>query len=280
MTRPLPSSSPMRITPEVRASMALLRGRAGLEQLDDPGQTAGDVTGGAGDAAGVEGPHRQLGAGLADRLGRDDADRLAVLDRLAGGQRQCRSTAAEMPSSLSSVSGESTRTRVTSGSSRSAAISVSRSTIVPALHDRAVGQLDVVGQGPAEQPGLEVEALGRRVGADVLDPDAADRAAAVERVLVVDDELLGHVDETTGQVARVGGTERRVDEALAGARGGDEVLQHVEALTEVRLDRAGDHVTTGVGHQATHAGDLADLHHVAASTRAHHHLDGVELLRP
>ena len=35
-------------------------------------------------AADVEGPHRQLRAGLANRLRRDDADGLAELDRLAG----------------------------------------------------------------------------------------------------------------------------------------------------------------------------------------------------
>ena len=61
-----------------------LRG-TGLEQLDHPGQTVGDVD--AGDATGVERPHGELGAGLADGLGGDDADRLAQLDVLAGGQR-------------------------------------------------------------------------------------------------------------------------------------------------------------------------------------------------
>ena len=60
-----------------------LRGTS-LEQLDDAGQTAGDV--GAGDATGVERPHRQLRAGLTDRLRRDHADRFAQLDRLAGRQ--------------------------------------------------------------------------------------------------------------------------------------------------------------------------------------------------
>src|SRR5690606_14232307 len=58
--------------------------RAGLEQLDHAGQTAGDVL--AGHTTGVERPHRQLRAGLTDRLGGDDADGLAELDRLAGGQ--------------------------------------------------------------------------------------------------------------------------------------------------------------------------------------------------
>src|SRR5207245_1346768 len=37
-------------------------------------------------AADVERPHRQLRAGLADRLRGDDADRLAELDELAGGE--------------------------------------------------------------------------------------------------------------------------------------------------------------------------------------------------
>src|SRR4029079_6474198 len=41
----------------------------------------------AGDAAGVERPHGQLRAGLADRLGRDDAHRVADLGGLAGRHR-------------------------------------------------------------------------------------------------------------------------------------------------------------------------------------------------
>ena len=61
-------------------------GRAGLEELDHTGQTLRDVVRG-GHTTGVEGTHRQLRAGLTDRLGRDDADGLADVDELAGGQR-------------------------------------------------------------------------------------------------------------------------------------------------------------------------------------------------
>ena len=50
-------------------------GRAGLEQLDHPGQAVGDVL--THDTTGVEGPHGQLRPGLADGLGGDDPDRLA-----------------------------------------------------------------------------------------------------------------------------------------------------------------------------------------------------------
>ena len=142
------------------------------------------------------------------------------------------------------------------------------------LEHRAVVERDVVGQRPAVELGLEVVALGWRCRAGCSPPTRR----AWCRSLAADDQLLGHVDQAAGEVAGVGGTQGGVDEALTGARRGDEVLEHLEAFTEVRLDRAGDHVAAGVGHQAAHAGDLADLHHVPAGARAHHHLDGVEVL--
>ena len=53
---------------------------ARLEDLDDTRQAVRDVR--AGDTAGVERAHRQLRARLADRLGGDDADRVADLAHL------------------------------------------------------------------------------------------------------------------------------------------------------------------------------------------------------
>ena len=55
-----------------------------LEQLNNAGQTMGDVL--TGDTAGVEGPHGQLRAWLTDRLSRHDPDRSAGLDHFAGGE--------------------------------------------------------------------------------------------------------------------------------------------------------------------------------------------------
>src|SRR5690606_41896692 len=64
---------------------------AGLEQLFHPRQASRDVF--AGDAARVERAPRQLRAGLADGLGRDDADRLAHLHQPA--RRQVAAVAAD-----------------------------------------------------------------------------------------------------------------------------------------------------------------------------------------
>jgi len=132
----------------------------------------------------------------------------------------------------------------------------------------------VLQQGTAVELGLEVRAPVRRVGRNVLDPHAERRAA----VFLADDQFLRHVDEATGQIAGVRGTKRRVDEALAGTRRGDEVLEGFETLTEVRLDRARNHVTTRVGHEAAHGTDLAHLRHVSSGARVDHHLDRVEPL--
>src|SRR3954453_13295503 len=66
---------------DLRQALRLAR----LEQLDDARQAGRDVR--AGDAAGVERPHGQLRAGLADRLRGDEADRVADRGGLASGQR-------------------------------------------------------------------------------------------------------------------------------------------------------------------------------------------------
>ena len=135
--------------------------------------------------------------------------------------------------------------------------------------DRAVGQRDVVGRNPAEDLRLQDPLVGGGV-----DDDPAGAAA----VVFPDDQLLGHVDEAAGQVAGVGRPQGGVGQTLPGAVRRDEVLEHGEALTEVRLDRPGDDLAPGVGHQTPHTGDLADLHDVPSGTGADHHVDGVELL--
>ena len=86
-----------------------------------------------------------------------------------------------------------------------------------------------------------------------------------------DDHVLRHVDQTAGQVAGVGRSQRRVGQTLATAVGRDEVFQHRQAFAEVRLDRQLDDPAGRVGHQAAHTGHLADLVEVTTRRRVDHH---------
>src|SRR5687767_12250982 len=59
--------------------------RTGLEELNHTRQTVGDVF--TRDSTSVERTHRELRAGLPDRLGGDDTDRFTHLDQVAGRRR-------------------------------------------------------------------------------------------------------------------------------------------------------------------------------------------------
>ncbi len=96
-------------------------------------------------------------------------------------------------------------------------------------------------------------------------------------VLLADDHVLGDVDQTPRQVARVRSSERGVRKALASAVRRDEVLEHREAFHEVGLDRTLDDLTLRIRHQAAHAGELTDLLERSTCARVGHHEDRVEL---
>ncbi len=197
-------------------------------------------------AADVERSHRQLRAGLADGLRRDDADRLPELDHLAGGE-------------VAAVALRADAAPRRAGEHR------------PDLHlldarflNRGRGRLvhDLVH--------FDDRLAGERVG-DALERRAADDAVAQRlddlalfddgarfdavhgaAIRLVDDHVLRDVDEAAREVARVGGLERRIGQTLARAVGRDEVLQHREAFTEVRRDRGLDDFARRLGHQAAH----------------------------
>ena len=146
--------------------------------------------------------------------------------------------------------------------------------LVARLRDLLAVDLDVLGQDTAEQRGVDVAVLHDRAVGPAHVRDRRDGAVGLA-VLLADDDLLGHVHEPAGQVARVRRPQRRVGQTLAGTVRGDEVLQHRQALAEVRPDRPRDDLALRVRHQATHPGELADLHDVPARARVGHHVDRV-----
>ena len=243
-----------------------------LEDLDDTREAVRDV--GAGDAARVERPHRQLRARLADRLRGDDADRIADLAHLAGGEEHA----------VAGLAHAGLGAALEHRPHRDGAL-------LPELglelleerigHDRAeVGQLGLPGLAARERlvDRMRDHAAEQRLVQPLARANRQLDVLLGAAVVLADDHVLRDVDEAPGEVPRVGRAERGVGEALAGAVGRDEVLEHRQALHEVGLDRALDDLALRIRHQAAHAGELADLLERSAGAGVGHHEHRVQLV--
>src|SRR2546422_7518462 len=233
------------------------------------------VLGGLDDAAGraadVERPHRQLRAGLADGLRGDDADGLTQLGQAAGAEV---AAVAEHADAALGVAGEP---GADAHALEARVLDLLRrllDDLVVGLDDDLLRQrvADVFRGHPAQDAVPErlddVAALDQRCGVDVLH-----RAA----VILTHDDILRNVYESSSEIPGVCSFQRGVGQALARAVGRREVLQHGEAFTEVRRDRRLDDLARRLGHEAAHAGELADLLLAAPGAGVGHHVDRVEL---
>ena len=211
-----------------------------------------------GGAADVEGPHRQLGARLADRLGGDHADRLADVDR--GAAREI----APVASGADTLARRAHQRRADFDALKPDLLDLGHHCFIEKaalLHDdfAALGVDDVLGGGAAEH------AIGeRRDDCATLDDGTHFERLIGSAIFLDDHGVLRHVDQAAGQVTRVRRLERRVGEALAGAVGRVEVLEDGQAFLEVRDDRSLDDLARGLGHEAAHSGELLDLRLAAA----------------
>ena len=224
-----------------------------------------DTRGGSTD---VEGPHGELGAGLADGLRGDDAHRFAELDETAGAEV---AAVAEDADAAAGFAGEHGADLDALDAGRlDGRGEVFGDFLVDVDDDVALVVLDFF-EGDAADDAV-AQRLDDLAGLnDRGDVDAFDGLA----VALGDDDVLGHVDQTTGEVAGVSGFERGIGEALTRAVRGDEVFQHGEAFTEVGRDGGLDDFAGGLGHEAAHAGELADLLFGTASAGVGHDVDGV-----
>src|SRR5215213_6153512 len=213
-----------------RGDLRQALGLARLEQLDDARQAVRDVR--AGDAAGVERPHGQLRARLADRLRGDDADRVADLGGLAGGHRAAVARLADARGRLALEHGAHRDGDALLAGERLGQLGeVLEQDLLPGLHDDLAALLgpDLLRGEPAHEHlvGLAV-GLEHRVVEVLLGP----------AVLGANDHVLGDVHQAAREVAGVGGAQRGVGQALAGAVRRGEVLDDIQALHEVRLHGA------------------------------------------
>ena len=222
-------------------------------------------------AADVERAHRQLRAGLADRLRRDDADRFAVVDRRAAGEIAAVALAAD---AVDEFAGQ-----------RRADLHFLDAGLLDGVdmrlfHQRAALDHDLVGRGIAQilaRGAAENARRQRRHHRAGIDDGAHLDAELGAAIVLRDDAVLRHVDQTAGQVAGVRGLQRGVREALAGAVGRVEVFEHRQTFLEVGNDRRLDDLARRLRHQAAHAGELTHLRRRTARAGMRHHVDRVDV---
>src|SRR5690606_12333931 len=89
-------------------------------------------------------------------------------------------------------------------------------------------------------------------------------------------QVLGHVNQTTGQITGVRCLQCGIGQTLTGTVGRDEVLEYVQTFTEVGDNRCFDDRAVRLGHQTTHTCQLTDLGRGTPGTGVSHHVHGVE----
>src|SRR5271168_1467520 len=229
--------------------------------------TLGNAGGGSAD---VERTHGQLGAGFADGLRGDDADRFAQLNHAPGGEV---AAVAESANSAAGFAGEH-GTDADAFDTRGLHLigKLFGDFLVHVHDDRALEVLDLV-EGDAAH-----DAVAQRLDFDAGFDDGLDvNAVGGAAIALVDDDVLRHVHETSSEVTGVGGLKSRVGQAFTRTVRGDEVLQHGKALAEVGSDGRFDDFAGGLGHQTAHTGKLADLLFRTASAGVRHNVDGVDV---
>ena len=201
-----------------------------VEHAADRRQALRDVVG-TGDAAGVNRAHRELRTRLADGLGGNDAHRGAHVDRTTRGEVPA---VALLADAVLGAAGQ-----------QGAELDLLEAGVEETLD--VLGALDVAVLGDEHLAGLGGNHVVEDAAADEVDVElevgVVDRllklvgdALGGAAVLLAHDDVLCHVDESTGEVTGVGRVRGGVDEALTSAVRRDEVLERQQALTEVRLD--------------------------------------------
>ena len=202
----------------------------------------------------VEGTHGQLGTRLTNTLGRNNTNGLAHIDAMATGQV----------------------TAITHGTNAVAGFTGNRRTNLdlvdthflqafhPALIQHGAGSHGnfVIGARTDQIANHDSTQYPVTQGLDdvtPLDNRRHQQALLCTAVVFGHHQVLGHVDQATGQVTGVSGFQCSVGETLTGTVGRDEVLQYVQTLAEVCRDRGFDDRAIRLGHQAAHARQLANL---------------------
>ena len=217
----------------------------------------------------MEGPHRQLGPRLADGLRGDDTDCFADVDAVSARQIASIALGANAIARFAGNNGTHDDAIDAGAFQHGNFFFFEQGSCVK--NDFAVLVDDRLGQHATQYAVTQtldhVAAFNYR-----LNFKAARRAA----VFFVDDHVLRDVHQTAGEVTGVRRFQCGIGQTFARTVGGDEVLQDVQALAEVRGNRCFDDGAVRLGHQAAHPGELTNLRRRTPRAGIRHHVHGVE----
>ena len=219
----------------------------------------------------VEGPHGKLRPRFADRLGGQHAHGLAELDHPTGRQ-------------VPAIAHDTHPSPGLTGEDRSNLHSVDTRFFDPRRQRFGNFRIGV-------EDGFTREGIGHIVQCHPTQnpiPERLDNFSRLHQgghpdpvggptIPLVDENILGDIHQPPCQISRVGGLQRRIGQPLPGSMGGDEVLEHRQALPEVTGDRGFDDLSRGLRHETPHPGQLPDLLLAASCSGIGHHEDRVEL---
>src|SRR5579862_394801 len=220
--------------------------------------------------ADVEGTHGELRSRFTDGLRRDDAGGFAQFDEAS--RRQVAAVAHHADAALRFARQHGADFYALNAGSLNRSREVFGDFLVDVDHHVPVVVFDLLERYAAD------DAVTQRFDDlagfhDTLHVDAVDGSA----VVFADDDVLRDVDQTASQVSRIGRLERRVGQSLTGAVRRDEVFEHRQSFTEVCRDGRLDDFAGRLGHQSTHAGELADLLFRSSSAGVGHDVNRIEV---
>ena len=182
-------------------------------------------------SSGVEGPQGQLGSRLPDRLGSDNPYCFAFLDEAVLGHVEAVAFGTDPFGCLAGSRGthdDRTDTRIADDFGRFF------------INQRPFTQQHFIGHRVNHilSHNAAIHAIGQRLNQLITDADLGDFDPFVgTTVFHAYFDVLGDINELTGQVTGVGGLEGGIGQTFPRSVGGDEVLQHIEPFTEVGRNR-------------------------------------------
>ncbi len=108
---------------------------------------------------------------------------------------------------------------------------------------------------------------------------AGDLVSVLCAIHFPNDQFLGYIHHTAGQITGVRRTQRGIRHTLPGAMSGHKVLQYVQPLTEIGLNRQFNGLTGGVRHQTAHTRQLLNLLIGTTGAGVRHHKDIIILIQ-